>query len=104
MQYSIGRYQDLNSEVRIDAEYYRREILSRLDVLDQRNKDDLGNLVSFVIGPFGSTVTVDQYVESSKYKYVRNKDIGDFRIADNETGAYTKGGVRRPTEISHTGE
>ena len=90
MQHSIVRYQDLNPEIRIDAEYYRREILNRLNVLDQRNKDDLGNLVSFVIGPFGSTVTVDQYVESSQYRYVRNKDISDFRIADNELALIPK--------------
>lgn len=90
MQHSIVRYQDLHPEIRIDAEYYRREILNRLNVLKQRNVEDLGNLVSFVTGPFGSTVTVDQYVESSQYRYVRNRDISDFRIADKEPSLIPK--------------
>lgn len=84
MQISTVNYQNLNHEFRIDAEYYREEILDRLTVLDKLNKDRLDNLADFVIGPFGSTVTVDQYVDSSNYRYIRNKDINDFLIKDNE--------------------
>lgn len=40
-------------------------------------------MADFVIGPFGSTVTVEKYVESSEYTYVRNNDIDDFVIGDN---------------------
>lgn len=84
MQISTVNYQNLNHEFRIDAEYYREEILDRLTILDKLNKDSLYNLAEFVIGPFGSTVTVDQYVDSSNYRYIRNKDINDFLIKDNE--------------------
>ena len=84
MQVSTVRYQELNHEFRIDSEYYREEVLNRLDILKRRNQDKLSALVDFVIGPFGSTVKVENYTEKSKYKYVRNRDIGDFRIEDDD--------------------
>lgn len=90
MQVSTVNYRSLNHEFRIDAEYYREEILNRLDILDRHNKDDLDNLADFVIGPFGSTVKVDQYIDKSDYRYVRNKDINDFLIKDIEPALIPK--------------
>jgi len=90
MQVSTVKFKNLNHEFRIDAEYYREEILNHLNVLVQHNKDRLENLVDFVIGPFGSTVTVDQYVEKSDYRYVRNKDINNFLIKDDELALIPK--------------
>lgn len=86
MQYSVMNYKTVktNYDFRVDAEYYRAEILNRLNVLEQHKKESLDSLVDFVIGPFGSTVTVDKYVDESKYRYIRNKDINDFLIKDNE--------------------
>jgi restriction endonuclease S subunit len=84
MQTSIVNYQNLNFELRIDAEYYRAEVLEKAHLLDKKNNDILENLASFVIGPFGSTVTVDKYVSSSDFRYVRNKDINDFEIRDDD--------------------
>ena len=37
---------------------------------------ELDGLVDFIIDPFGSTVTVDQYTNKSEYKYIR----GSFRV------------------------
>ena len=51
MQISSVNYKDLNPEFRIDAEYYRAEILNRLNILENHNKDTLNNLVDFVVGP-----------------------------------------------------
>jgi len=90
MQVSTIQYQDLNQEFRIDAEYYREEILSRLNILQAHNKCKLDDVVDFIIGPFGSTVTVDKYVEQSEYRYIRNKDINDFRISGNEPALISK--------------
>lgn len=90
MQVSTVMFQSLNHEFRIDAEYYREEVLNKLNVLDKHNKDDLENLVDFIIGPFGSTVTVDQYVDNSNYKYIRNKDINDFLIKDSDPALIPK--------------
>lgn len=90
MQVSTVRFQKLNPEFRIDAEYYRAEVLNRLNVLEQHKKESLDGLVDFVIGPFGSTVTVDKYVDESEYRYIRNKDINDFLIKDNEPALIPK--------------
>ncbi len=84
MQTSVVNYKDLNFEFRIDAEYYRAEILKNIRLLDKKDNTVLSDLASFVIGPFGSTVTVDQYVPCSNFRYVRNKDINDFQISDDE--------------------
>jgi type I restriction enzyme, S subunit len=84
MQTSVVNYKELNFELRIDAEYYRAEVLDTIHRLDKIKHDVLENLASFVVGPFGSTVTVDQYVSKSDYRYVRNKDINDFIISDDE--------------------
>ncbi|MEP1630859.1 MAG: restriction endonuclease subunit S, partial [Ekhidna sp.] len=90
MQISSINYKELNNELRIDAEYYREEILNQLDVLDKHKNDSLDNLVDFVIGPFGSTVTIDQYVKNSDYRYIRNKDINDFVIGDKDIASIPK--------------
>ncbi len=84
MQTSVVNYKELNFEIRIDAEYHRAEVLENIHLLDKKRNDALENLVSFIIGPFGSTVTVDQYVEKSIYRYIRNKDINDFLVYDDE--------------------
>lgn len=52
--------------------------------MNNGSSDSLGNLANFIIGPFGSTVTAEQYVDDSEYGYVRNKDIRDFRIKTAE--------------------
>ncbi len=90
MQISTIHYQNLNHEFRIDAEYYREEILNRLTVLDRHNNGRLDSLADFIIGPFGSTVTVDQYVDDSEFRYIRNKDIDDFLIKNDEPKLITR--------------
>jgi restriction endonuclease S subunit len=90
MQVSTVNLQNLNHEFRIDAEYYREEILNRIGILERHNKDSLENIADFVIGPFGSTVKVEQYIEKSDYRYVRNKDINDFVIKDVEPALIPK--------------
>lgn len=84
MQTSVVNYKDLNFELRIDAEYYRAEVLKNIRLLDKKQNKLLSDLASFVMGPFGSTVTVDQYVSNSNFRYIRNKDINDFQISDDE--------------------
>ena len=92
MQYSIVTFSEIvrNSDFRIDAEYYRKEVLNRLNVLDRYNRDILDNLVEFVVGPFGSTITTDKYVDQSSYRYIRNKDINNFFIKDDDPALLSK--------------
>jgi hypothetical protein len=86
MQYSVVNYKTVkeNSDFRIDSEFYHPVILNRLNLLDHKRNEQLGKLVEFVVGPFGSTVTVDKYVDESDYRYIRNKDINNFVISDND--------------------
>jgi restriction endonuclease S subunit len=84
MQISTLKYSELNEELRIDAEFYRKEILDTFSLLESKYSDKLGNLVSFIAGPFGSTVTADKYIQKSNYRYIRNKDINDFVIKDDD--------------------
>lgn len=92
MQYSIVTFSEIarNPDLRIDAEYYKTEVLNRLNILDRRNKDILDNLVEFVVGPFGSTITTDKYMDKSNYRYVRNKDINYFFIKDDDPALLSK--------------
>ena len=90
MQISNVNIKDLNPEFRIDAEYYRAEVLNRLGILQRHKKANLDDLVDFVIGPFGSTVTADKYVSDSDYRYIRNKDIDDFLIKDDAPALISK--------------
>ena len=92
MQYSIVNYKTVkeNSDIRIDGEFYHPSILGRLDLLEYKNKDFLINLVKFVVGPFGSTVTVDKYVKESSYRYIRNRDINDFAISNDDPALIPK--------------
>ena len=92
MQYSVVNYKTVkeNSDFRIDGEFYHPIILNRLNLLDLKQNDLLGNLAKFVVGPFGSTVTVDKYVDESEYRYIRNKDINDFIIGDDDIALISK--------------
>jgi restriction endonuclease S subunit len=83
MQTSIVKFSSLNLELRVDAEYYRAEVLDKINLLDKKGNGTLSDHATFIIGPFGSTVTMDQYVPNSSFKYVRNRDINDFIISDD---------------------
>lgn len=73
MQYSVVNYKTVkeNSDFRIDGEYYHPAILSRLNLLEGKNNEPLNDLVKFIVGPFGSTVTVDKYIDDSGDRYIR---------------------------------
>lgn len=73
-------FSELNEETRLDAEYYRPEALLYLEYLEQKKAVPISSLAKFIVGPFGSTVTVDMYVDEKEYSYVRNQDIGSFEI------------------------
>ncbi|PIR89318.1 MAG: hypothetical protein COU07_00255 [Candidatus Harrisonbacteria bacterium CG10_big_fil_rev_8_21_14_0_10_40_38] len=97
MQYSVVNHKMVkeNSDFRIDGEFYHPVILNRLDLLNHKRNGQLKNLVKFVVGPFGSTVTVDKYVEESNFRYIRNKDINDFVIGETDPALI-------PEEVYHS--
>jgi type I restriction enzyme M protein len=73
-----------NEEFRIDSEYYHPLHLVYASLVTAKAHDRLGNLCNLVAGPFGSTVTTDNYVEDQEFRYIRGKDIQDFFIDDND--------------------
>ncbi len=52
MQVSTVMLKNLNPEMRIDAEYYRAEILNHIDILDKKKNETLDKLADFIVGPF----------------------------------------------------
>ncbi len=72
----------LNFEFRIDSEFFKKEILLYENRL--KNYKLLKDLGIFLIGPFGSTVVKDNYVENSKNYYIRGLDIGNFFLKEPE--------------------
>ncbi len=72
----------LNKEFRIDAEYFKKDILKyEKELLEYKYLKDLGK---FLIGPFGSTVTANNYVNNTSNYYIRGLDIGNFFLKEPE--------------------
>lgn len=69
---------------RIDAEYYKPSLLSYEKLITQKGGTSLKNLSSFLIGPFGSSFTVDNYVEIPDYRYIRGKDVKPMILKDDD--------------------
>lgn len=69
---------------RIDAEYYKPSLLSYEKHITQKGGTALKNLSSFLIGPFGSSFTVDNYVDIPDYRYIRGKDVKPMILKDDD--------------------
>jgi len=81
---SIISFSELNEETRFDAEYHRLEAIKYLKQIKSKSSKTLKDVAKFVVGPFGSTVTVDKYVDDSEYCDVRNLDIKSFEINQSD--------------------
>jgi len=85
MQVSIVQKSRLeNISQRLDAEYYKPEYLTLVAKIKQKGFKPLNKLGTFVVGPFGSAFTVNNYVKKSNFRYVRGKDIKTYFIEDND--------------------
>lgn len=84
LQVAIVFLSGLNGETRLDAEYYHPEALLYLKHLEAKKSVPISSVAKFVVGPFGSTVTADKYIEEKKYSYVRNQDINDFVVNESQ--------------------
>lgn len=78
------RLSKLEFTTRIDSEYYRKIFLKNEDLLQSQDNNSLGELCDFLIGPFGSSFTVDNYTNDTTYRYVRGKDVKPFHLQDND--------------------
>ncbi len=69
---------------RIDAEYYRPEMLRYEAAVKQQLAVKLGDEANFLIGPFGSSFTVENYTDDSSYRYIRGKDVKPLTLMEND--------------------
>lgn len=84
MKLSIVNRSKLNSESRFDAEFYGVENLASEDRVRNRPHVVLSKLCKLVAGPFGSTVTTDNYVPNSGFRYIRGKDMHGLFIDNSD--------------------
>ena len=53
-------------------------------IVQQKFAIKLGEDASFLIGPFGSSFTVENYTDDSSYRYIRGKDVKPLTLMDND--------------------
>lgn len=69
---------------RLDAEYYRPEHLRNEAILTKRGGIPLSQVCDFLIGPFGSAFTVENYCDDPTYRYIRGKDVKAMAIEEDD--------------------
>jgi len=69
---------------RLDSEYYKKIFLRYEKLLARKHYTELKNISNFLIGPFGSAFTVDNYVKCKDYRYIRGKDVKPFQLKDDD--------------------
>jgi restriction endonuclease S subunit len=84
---SLVNRSQLEGTKRLDAEYYQPAYLNLEHGILRAGSYTVWNQIDgqFVTRPFGSEFTVDNYVASSPYRYVRGQDVKEFflRGTDN---------------------
>jgi type I restriction enzyme M protein len=69
---------------RIDAEYYRPAFLELEETVKNRGGELLADVADFLIGPFGSAFTVENFTEDSAFRYIRGKDVKPLTLMDDD--------------------
>lgn len=69
---------------RLDSEYYRPEWLAYENLIRKRGGKPLSDVADFLIGPFGSAFTVQNYTKDRKYRYIRGKDVKPMQLMDDD--------------------
>ena len=90
-QISIIKKSDIQEARRFDAEFFKPFNLKSAELVTSKGYSLLEDIGEFIIGPFGSTVKVEDYVKDSKYKYIRGKDVKNGLINDLENSAISEG-------------
>lgn len=75
---------ELEFSGRLDSEYYRPSCLMAEDKVLKRGSVPLAEISDFLIGPFGSAFSVDNYCDDPTYRYIRGKDVKTMEIMDDD--------------------
>lgn len=85
---------------RLDAEYYRLSHLQAEKRVLLKGAVALESLCDFVIGPFGSSFTVENYSDEKIYRYIRGKDVKNMFIVSNDNVYMPKSDFERLSKHS----
>ncbi|MHC5205469.1 restriction endonuclease subunit S domain-containing protein [Pseudomonas chlororaphis] len=77
-------WSSLEFSTRLDAEYYRPNHLAAEKMVNERGSVPLESVCDFLIGPFGSAFTVENFTEDKGYRYIRGKDVKPMRLEEND--------------------
>lgn len=69
---------------RIDAEYYRPAFLALEETVKNRGDELLADVADFLIGPFGSAFTVENFTKDNSFRYIRGKDVKPLTLMDDD--------------------
>jgi hypothetical protein len=75
---------DLEYSGRLDSEYYKPSYVNYETLLKNRGSKPLKEFANFLIGPFGSAFTVDNYTQDKTYRYIRGKDVKALTLMNND--------------------
>jgi len=78
------RLSQLEFSGRLDSEYYRPSHIGLEKLIFARDGVPLSTLCDFVIGPFGSAFTVENYTDNQTYRYIRGKDVKPMRLVESD--------------------
>jgi len=84
LEISEVRSSELEFSGRLDAEYYQPAHLQAESLIANRSGVPLSSVAEFLIGPFGSAFTVENYCDDRTYRYIRGKDVKPMTISDED--------------------
>ena len=84
LEISEVKLSELEYSGRLDSEYYRPIFLRYEKVVKTKRSVPLSELSNFLIGPFGSAFTVENYTDDKSYRYIRGKDVKQMKIMDDD--------------------
>ncbi|WP_425074988.1 hypothetical protein [Sagittula sp. S175] len=84
LEASLVPKSNLEFSGRIDSEYYQKKFLKLEAEVQARKCVPMGEAADFLIGPFGSAFTVDNYTDVEDFRYIRGKDVKPLTLMDND--------------------
>jgi len=84
LEVSEVKLSELEYSGRLDAEYYRPVFLQYEKIVKIKKSVLLSELSDFLIGPFGSAFTVENYTADKSYRYIRGKDVKQMKLMDDD--------------------
>ena len=80
---------------RLDSEYYQKKYLYYQSLVENCNNSTLGKKAKFLIGPFGSSYSTENYVDWPEYRYVRGQDVKPFFLKSDDARYMAKDDFHR---------